>query len=148
MILGPKSVFPTAPLSPTILLGKLPRNLPFSLELPSATEVIGSITTPSEDEGSIYINVSRPLSETQPLLETEFAALGYRPLTDIPQWLPSPDFVSVFRLLCGSDPAIEVTVVLYEPVLDATNVQIHISNTRAGPCSAAEPAIATPQNTN
>lgn len=146
MVLGPKQNYPDAPMPPRILIGQLPANLPFVVPLPASARVIGSITSPAESDGSVYATVVQPLDRASTFFETEFEQLGYRPWSDVPGFLPHPDFAANFRILCGPDPTIEVMVVLYEPAPGRTHVQVHVSHTPSGPCLAASLEAATPDD--
>lgn len=133
MILGLQGISTDLPITPHIILGALPSNLPFVLQFPSESRIIGSIATPDENEGSIYATTPLPLPDVWEFLRAEFEQLGY---TSVSNLVPL-HFVSTHYLLCGPDPNIEVSVVLYETDSGNTDIQIHISKSLSGgPCLA------------
>src|SRR5690606_38058976 len=103
--------------------------------IPEGMRIIGSISPPTEKEGSIYGVISHSLPTAWSLLEEALHSVGLSVLTRFPNQ-PSSDYISDQYMLCGIYPDIEAVVTLYEVNSHETNVQIHIYQIASdGPCS-------------
>lgn len=125
-------------LTPRILLGSLPANLPFDFAPPAGMSVVGSITGETEETGQVHLTSAQPPREAIAALRSALTAAGLEEMRS----MPAPvGFQSDSRLLdslmlCTADRDTVLWANAY-PGVDATIVRLQVEQSPpGGPCAA------------